>query len=566
MNFDVFTLAAVTDELNDKLSGGRVQDSLEIGNEAVGLEIYAGHTRHYLLVSAHPQEARLHLAPDRLRRGVEHPSPLGLLMRRHLEGAFLRKVSQPPWERVAHLEFDGPEGPITLIAETMDRRSNILLVRDGKILDCVRRVGPDENRVRVSLPGHEYAPPPPQPLKRPPTKLTLALLADMLDGNPEKVAWRLLTEQLLGFSPMLAREAIYRAAQRLEGVRAADVSARALLDVIAGLTDQLMHGQFEPGVAEENGLVRAYAAYEITHLPGWRPTEGISAALVAFHGAPVGAEAYEAAKAPVRAQIDEASERVTRRLESLRRQASDESERERLRQSGELILAYQYQVKPRQTELVAQYDFDAPPLTIALDPSLTAVENARAYFERYDKAKRAAAGVPSLIQAAENELAFLKQLSTDLTLAANWPEIAEVQETLQANGYWRGPRAAGPRGGKSAPLKVTTPEGIVIWVGRNSRQNDEVTFSKGRPEDLWLHARGVPGAHVVIKSGGRRVPGAVIDRAAGLAAYYSAARGEGRALVDVTERRYVRKIKGGKPGMVTYRNESPVEATPAGER
>jgi len=112
---------------------------------------------------------------------------------------------------------------------------------------------------------------------------------------------------------------------------------------------------------------------------------------------------------------------------------------------------------------------------------------------------------------------------------------------------------------------VDTPEGFTIWVGRNSRQNDLVTFGKGAPDDLWLHARGVPGAHVIIRSEGRPVPDPVIRRAAELAAYFSAARAEGRVLVDVTARRYVRKIKGGRPGMVTYRNEQPIEVTPRPE-
>jgi predicted ribosome quality control (RQC) complex YloA/Tae2 family protein len=150
-------------------------------------------------------------------------------------------------------------------------------------------------------------------------------------------------------------------------------------------------------------------------------------------------------------------------------------------------------------------------------------------------------------------------------MARNWPDIGEVQEALQRGGYWRGPRTAGLRGAASAPLKVTTESGAVIWVGRNARQNDMVTFDRGGPGDLWLHARGVPGAHVIIKAGAGEVPDAVIRRAAEIAAYYSAARGEARALVDVTRRKYVRKIKGGKPGMVTYRNEQPIEVTPRPE-
>src|SRR5258706_15962098 len=156
MNFDVFTTSAVVDELVEKIQGGRIQDTLEIGEHALGFEIYAHQVRHYLMVSAHPTEARLHLVPDRLRRGVETPSPLGLMLRRYVEGGWLKAIYQPAWERIVHLVFEGAEGDLTMIVEPMERRSNILLVRDGRIMDCLLRVGPDENRVRSSLPGYDY--------------------------------------------------------------------------------------------------------------------------------------------------------------------------------------------------------------------------------------------------------------------------------------------------------------------------------------------------------------------------------------------------------------------------
>jgi predicted ribosome quality control (RQC) complex YloA/Tae2 family protein len=447
----------------------------------------------------------------------------------------------------------------------MERRANILLVNNGRIMDCMRRVGPDENRFRVSLPGHEYVPPPPQKLKRPPTAMTLTLLSDALDADPGKAAWRTLTDTMLGFSPLLAKEAVYCAMERAN-IKAGDTSARTLFEVIQSLLDPLLARRWQPGVTEGDGTITSYSPYPITHLPGWREVSTISEALALYYGAPVGVEAYDAAKKPIREQLQEAIDRIERRLDSLRRSQRDDSERERLRQSGELLLAYQYAITPGQTSFSAQYDFDQPALEIPIDPSVNAVENAKRYFEEYEKAKRANAGVPSLIKAAEREVAYLHQLATDLELASNWPEIGEVQDVLQAGGYWRGPKTARPKGSKSAPLKVTTPDGIVIWVGRNARQNDEVTFVKGKPEDLWLHARGVPGAHVIIKSGGRPVAASVLQRAASLAAYYSASRGEGHVSVDATERRHVRKIKGGNAGMVTYRNESVIEAAPADEK
>jgi len=391
--------------------------------------------------------------------------------------------------------------------------------------------------------------------------LTLPFLEHALDADPGKAAWRVLTDKLLAFSPMLAKESVYRAMGRTN-IKAGDTSARDLFAAASELLAPLLAHQWQPGITEGDGLITSFAVYPVTHLPGWRSAETISGALADFYGAPVGPEAYDAGKKPVQAAIDEGLERVGRRLEALRRSERDETERERLRQSGELILAYQYQIARGQDSFAAQYDFDAPALEIKLDPSISALDNAKQYFERYEKAKRGAEEIPALAQAAENELAFLRQLETDLALAANFPEIGEVQDVLQANGYWRGPRTARPKGGKSGPLKVTTPDGIVIWVGRNARQNEDVTFGKGKPDDLWLHAHGVPGAHVLIKSNGRTVPASVIQQAAGLAAYYSAKRSEGHVLIDVTERRYVRKIKGGKTGMVTYRNESPVNAVP----
>jgi predicted ribosome quality control (RQC) complex YloA/Tae2 family protein len=177
MNFDAITIMALVDELNETLAGGRIQDSVQIDDESFGLEVYANHQRHYLLVSAHQQLGRVHLAEEKLRRGVQKPSPLGLLLRRYTEGARIDSVSQPAWERVIIFDIDGPEGVFELIAEPMERRANILLVQDdGKIMDCIRRVGSQDNRVRISLPGQPYNPPPPQNWREPGT-LTLTLLS-----------------------------------------------------------------------------------------------------------------------------------------------------------------------------------------------------------------------------------------------------------------------------------------------------------------------------------------------------------------------------------------------------
>ena len=161
MSFDAFTIAALVDELNEVIAGGRVQDIIDTDAMGLGWEIYAARERHYLYMSADAMQPRVHLVRDRLRRGLAKPTQLGLLCRRYVEGGVVKGVSQPPWERLLEIAVEGPEGSVRLIVELMPRRANVLLVEGGVILDCLNRVGPGENRYRLSLPNHEYLPPPP---------------------------------------------------------------------------------------------------------------------------------------------------------------------------------------------------------------------------------------------------------------------------------------------------------------------------------------------------------------------------------------------------------------------
>lgn len=574
MYLDALTLSALVDEFLDTLAGGRIQDTLSVDETGLGLEIYsyADHERRYLYLSADRLQPRVHLVEDKLRRGLNTPKQIALLLRRYAEGGIVAHVSQPAWERVIIFDIEGPEGAVELIVEPMERRSNIILVQNGIIIDSMRRVGPEDNRYRLTLPAHEYVPPPPQTNKHNPFLLTLPDLQAIFKaettgaGDPKRKAFQTLSGALLGFSPLLAKEVIFRA-QGETNIRTRDADVPAIFDAMQAMLLPLKNRDWEPGVVEADGRIEAFSVYPITHMEGWQPVETISEALARFYGQPTGEEAYTAGKKPVFAAIEEARSRLRSKLFSLERSMTDDSEREVLKENGELILAYQYMLEPDQTELQAQYDADQPARVIKLNPELTPLENAQQYFSRYNKAKKALDDVPRLIAETQQELAFLDQLETDLNLASNWPEIDDVQQELQDKGYWKGKSAKRiGGGGQSAPLRVVSEDGFVIWVGRNSRQNEMVSFKKASADDLWLHVRGVPGAHVVIRNDGRPVPPSVIEQAASLAAYYSAKRGEGKVDVDVTQLKHVRKIKGAGAGMVTYRNEETRIAIPRSEK
>lgn len=556
MYFDALTLAAIAAELRATVLDGRVQDVLPAGPLDIGLEIYAVHERHYVLLSADRHTPRVHLASAKLRRGVETDSPLLLRLRKDLEGAFLTDIRQPPFERVLELVFENVAlGEVKLIAECFERRANLVVVQAGLVRECAVRVGAEINRARVTLPGRPYQPPPPHRKPAPNAVTPDELRALLLVPDP---AWRVLMAGMQGVSPLIAQEAVFRAtgASKTPAMR---VSApEALLAALAELYAPVRDGAWEPCLVYDDEEPVAYAPYALTHLAEGHRIEGTDTASIAverFYAASFGAHAYDARKGRVRAQFDAAAERLARKREALQRELEGSAQVETLRQSGELILAYSRAIKPRQRELRAAYEVDGPELVIALNPDLTAVQNAQDYFKRYDKAKTAARELPARVAAVDADLAYLAQLRADLDLADSFPAIDDVRRELEETGWLGEPGAGKRRQQPAGPLRVVSADGYVIWVGRNARQNEQVTFKRARPNDLWLHAHGVPGAHVIVVTGGRPVAESTLQQAAALAAQHSALRNEAHVAVDIAPRKAVRRIPGGRPGMVTYRAE-----------
>lgn len=553
MAIDTFGTMALADEFTERLVGGKVQDTVELDRETFGLEIYAHRQRQYLLVSAHKQDARALIADDKLRRGVQTPSTLGLLLRTRVEGMRLQRVYQPPWERILIFEFSDAENELALVVEIIPRRANVILLEGNTILDCARRVGPQDNRYRIILPKHEYIAPPPIDHKIDPADVTPESIERFLRQKPQEKAWSALVSGILGFSPLIAKEVVYRAYENIS-LKAQDANPYNLHAAFESFVPRLLRHDWQPGVIlNEMELPKDAVPFAVTHSP-YTPMASMSAALNKVHGELEGDAAYNAAREPIRQQIEKARDRIQRKLGSLERELADESEIEFLRMSGELLLAYQYTINAGQALLEAQYDPEGEPLQIKINTELTPLENAQHYFERYEKKKRALEQIPKRIIATRNELAYIDQLESDLDMSSNWNDIGEVQDALQKNGYWQGKRYSTPKGGKSGPFKVNTDAGFVIFVGRNSRQNDELV-NRSEPYDLWLHARGIAGAHVLIKTNAKAVPDAVLDEAAAYAAYYSKNRAESKVEVMVAEARHVRKLKGGQPGQVTVHQE-----------
>jgi predicted ribosome quality control (RQC) complex YloA/Tae2 family protein len=563
MNVDFLTLACLRDQFDD-IVGARVQRVLLPDELSIGLELYAGRRRQ-LLASADPRFPRMLLVEQKLRRGVESETPILLLLRKWVRDGRLTDVVQPPWERILELHFEGRDGPCRLVAELIGRYSNIILVGpDGRVMDAVRRIGPDMNRYRVILPGRPYKPPPHPVGHQPPTGLPKGEWSALLaSAEPEAPLHQLLPRRLLGVSPMAAREIATRASGGDPQAPVHAITAGPLREATMELFRPLKDGSWDPHIAlDEDGNTVAFAPYKPRQFEHVQQVDTISDAMYRYFEIQLSADAYAAARWRVQERLDEIRERFKRTLSQMEENIVDPKEIEMLREAGELLLAYQQQVRPK-AEQVDVPDYEGTPRTIKLDPALTPVENAQAYFRRYHKSTRAAEEGPARIRAVQVDVAYVEHLAVDLALAETRPEIDAVYDAIAKAGWVRKGKR-GSSGQVEGPRRIEVG-GFAVYVGRSARQNEEVTFRRAGQDDLWLHVRGLPGAHVVIKSAGQAVPEEIVKRAASIAAYYSSARDEHQVAVDVTERRKVGRVRGGHPGLVTYRNERTIEVEPRAE-
>jgi predicted ribosome quality control (RQC) complex YloA/Tae2 family protein len=648
MHVDALTLAALAEELRADLMGARIEDVIQPTPHAVALQCWGGGRTSWLLVSAHPQMARVHLIERKPQKLAAEPPAFVMLLRKHLEGARLVAIAQPSWERILELGFargggsgsGSAKAAAWLVVEIMGRLSNIVVRDDaGSILGALRLVGAEVNRYRTIAPNEPYRPPPPQ-MRALAGEIVPRLAGESVTAddlgvaagetlaapvNPKRPAQvaGLLAGHVLGFSQELGREVAARALGQADAALAADLPWEDIAREARTLAALPTTGAWRPtlvlaapaGAPTEDGAPAAeiavagasepmaFAVYEPRQYAdhALRPMPSVSAMLAAYYRRAEWRDAVEGAKGALRRTLITQRDRCIRKAQALRGELAGLGEADRLREEAEALLAFQTEVPPRATTFSIENPFTdatvgpAPLLTMTLDPQLTAVENANRRFARYHKLRRAAAQIPPQLAANDVELARLEQLLTDLALAETTPEIAHVRAEVAEAGYLRGRRGGGatskctggaksvrPRQGQSgkrgsgkpgktggkgapeggAPIRHESSDGFTLLVGKNSRQNEEVTFRRASGSDLWLHARGVPGAHVIVKSGGRPVPESTLREAAALAAYYSQAREAGSVPVDYTEQRYVRHMKGGGPGMVIYERERTLHVAP----
>ncbi len=559
-SFDSIVLAAVLAECRT-LIGSRLVRLHQLDAHAVALVLRGapGVTRA-LLVSIHPQWGRVHIT-ERTTPG--EATPFVQQVRSRLEGAVLRTIDAPPFERVVTFGFEGLEGASDLIVEIMGRQSNLILRADRLVLGAHRFVGGPGTHVREIRPHRPYVPP---PRSRPdPATITAEdLAAAAADGRSvgDRPAWRVVLEATSGIGPAMAHELCVRAEVDPYRPLQAD-GVRPVIDALRALADVVRAGRFAPIVYHDvDRTPTAYGAFPMRiyeHLSA--EPSSMSAAIEAVTERAAEAGRLESFRQALNTTVSQATRRVKRAQDAVAGDMRSAEDAGRLREQGELILAYLNKVAPGARSVDVP-GFDGQPISIPLDPALSAVENAQAYFRRYARATAARRRLPQRQAALEAKHAFLENVATAIAQADSADDLWEVEQDLIAAGLRRrAERTLRPRA--ASPVRTfELPGDYRVRVGRSARENDHLTFEVARPDDLWLHARGMPGAHVILSAGSGAVSDAAIEGAARIAAHYSAGRDAGKVPVDVARRRFVRRVRGGRPGQVVYSNERTINVVP----
>jgi len=573
MPFDAVFLTAVTDELRQAV-GARVDKINQPSRETVLLQLRSPAGSWKLLLDANTGHPRLHFTTESFENPATPPM-FCMLLRKHLTGGRLMELRQPPMERVVELVFactDELGDPVEkrLVLELMGRNSNLVLVGgDGRILDCLRRVDFEMSEQRQVLPGLYYELPPGQGKQIPQQTPPQLVESQLLRGQGPLDQW--LLDHFSGLSPLICRELSHRLTGNASvELGMLDLDEKQALAAKLSAQFETLDGPWTPVLLRREGKPKDFSYTSIAQYGDYmvpETCESFSALLDSFYTARDRAERMRARTAALHKQISNLRARTARKLENQRKELEATYDREQLRQMGDLVTANLHNITRGQTMLETEnfYDPDLATIRIPLSPTLSPQKNAAKYYKDYAKAKTAEAVLTEQIARGETELEYLSSVLDELSRAETERDVGEIRQELTEGGYLRAQRQKGgkaPKVAKLRPRRFRSSEGFDIYVGRNNRQNDQLTLKDAMKRDIWLHTQKIHGSHVIIDCSMGEPGDDTLREAAQLAAQFSQAATGQNVPVDYTAVRNVKKPVGSKPGMVIYDHYNTLYVTP----
>ena len=570
MPLDAICLQAVVEELRPQLLNLRIDKVQQPARDQVIL-LLRGNKR--LLLNAGANAPRIQLT-ETARDNPAEPPMFCMLLRKHLVGARVADITQPLLERLVRLELDitddfGQPGKRTLVLEAMGRRSNLILLDgEGRIIDCMRRVDADMSAQRQVLPGLYYEPP--ASVGRLPVteESEEGFRQKLAAANPERQLDAFLLDSYFGISPLMARELAFRTAGASDArlLELNETGRTNFWREIYQFSDAIKENKFTPIMLKKEGSPEEFACFPILQYGGLLEPErfdSFSALLDSFYEQRERQERVRQRGADLIRTATTARDRLRRKLAMQEKDYAATQDRDRLRICGDLITSNLYRMERGQSKLVCEnfYDENCAETTIQLDPLLTPQQNAAKYYKRYTKAKTAEKYLREQMEFARRDAEYLESVLEEISHAETEQDFIDIRNELKDAGFLR---KQGKKEIKRAakPRAFRTTSGFRVLVGRNNRQNDQLTCKEADHRDLWFHTQKIHGSHVILCTGGQDVDDDTIVEAAMLAAYYSQARESGNVPVDYTMVKNVKKPTGARPGMVIYKTCRTVNVTP----
>ena len=567
MNLEGIALYALTDYLKQKITGSRIYKIGMPSAHVVYFSLKRERDTIHLIMDVNGGSPSVRIVTSAPYNPQEPPA-FCMLLRKYLEEGKITQVRQYGLDRVIELEISllGRTGRIItrqIIIELTGKNANLVFAGDGKILDSIKHVSPLMNSVRVIQPGYAYNPPPPQ------TGLNILATApeEIVQTIPDEVTgslWKQLVNATTGIGKASALQLLSAARIPLNATYLTPMDRNHLVSVITDLQADMTADTTRQATAliAGNNQCQTVFPFPVAYVPEDCRTEkfpNINDALC--HAArlqPVQLPEQELLHKTVLSEL----RKTEKKISALEQDLSLSNDADAFRIIADSLMAALYQIRKGASSCSVPNIYDGTPLQVTLSPVLTPAENAQKYYKKYNKLKRAKEEIAIHLAEAVDQRIWLESVAESLRFATTRQETEEIKEELQTAGLLPVPRRKPTTSGKSSPMQIVFSGSTKIYIGKNNRQNEEVTFKIGSGNDFWLHVQKIPGSHVVIKT---TLPGPepeALDAAVQLAAYFSKARGSSQVPVDCVPRRFVKKPTGAKPGFVIFTNQKTFYTTP----
>ena len=578
MPLDAICLTAVREELIERVVGSRIDKIQQPERDLLVLSLYGAAGPCRMLISSGTGDARVHLTKHRFDN-PQAPPMFCMLLRKHLTGARIIGVDQPPAERVLTLEIEALDAMMVsstknLIIELIGRTSNIILTEgDGHIIDCMRRIGGELDDKRAVLPGLVYRPPPAQPDKVDPLIVdpdTWRVLFDSVcETMQSKTADAFLLSVFSALSPLICRELSWRAYNDTS-IPLSRIHDRgeALCREFFNFVKVTKECRFEPWlIVDIFGSKLDFSYMKIMQYEDAAATSlktSFSELLDEFYTLSAQRERTRQRASSMTKTVKTALERTLRKLTLQESDLKAAEGRDSLRECGDIIMANLHTMKSGASSLTAEDFFsgNGSVREIALDPLKTPQQNAAKYYKNYSKAKRASLVLTEQVDLGEKEASYLKSVLDELSLAEGEADLSDIRRELIQTGYIKPRKQEKGKQAEQKPLSFISSSGIQIFAGKSNIQNDKLTLKSAQKSDVWLHAQKIHGSHVIASRGSKDIDDTTLYEAAVIAAYYSAARNSGKVPVDHTLVKHVKKPPGARPGLVIYTDHKTLVVEP----